>query len=159
MGWQIPLMGSELDKEAKLTADTWRESNRENSSTSFQECQPNSLPASTSNALSSPHGKKAKCPKHVQADKCPDFGILWRECNGRAFNGNYLGEPAAPRPARVEGDLKLCSAQSSVPAKPEGALLSLGVQWVHRFSLSLVPAPLLHMGHTGKLEEQSQAHG
>lgn len=63
LGWQIGLMGSELDKETfetgkqNSTADTWSESNRDKSLSSFQECQLNSLPASTSNALSSPYEK------------------------------------------------------------------------------------------------------
>lgn len=141
-------MGSELDKETfetgkqNSTADTWSESNRDKSLSSFQECQLNSLPASTSNALSSPYEKKPKSPKNM----CRQINILTLGFyGGRAFDGNYLGvrqrlQLHIQQEGR-DGDLQLCSAQSSGPARPEGILISLGVQWGHRFSVSLVAAP------------------
>lgn len=99
---------------------------------------------------------QANMEKQNALNMCRQINILTLEFYGGSIIAEPLigiisvsAESAAPRPARGLGDFKLCSTQSSVPAKPEGALLSLGIWWVHRFSVSLVAARLL----------QWQAHG
>lgn len=79
---------------------------------------------------------------------------------GRAFDGNYLGvrqrlQLHIQQEGR-DGDLQLCSAQSSDPARPEGILISLGVQWGHRFSVSLVAAPFCTWDKLGKWKSKAR---
>lgn len=165
LGWQICLMGSELDEEVlqqgSKTHCRYLEWVQQRKVMHLLSGMPTQLLASFHQQCpSSPYGK-TKYPKHAQADKYPDFGILWREYNCRAFNRNYLRvESAAPRPARGAGDLKLCSTQSSVTAKPEGLCSHWGFSGCTDFLFlwwQLHHCTDRHMGETGKLEEQSRA--